>query len=249
MSEHVRGVLVELLERGAELDVIRTSAEDAARGRGRVLVVEGAAGIGKTALVGAARDLARKAGLVAFGARATELERAFGFGVVRQLLEPAVHPNGAATWAFVGSARHAAPLLDVELPNLPALPAGPEAAFAVVHGLYRLTANLARRRPLALVVDDVHWADGASLRFLDYLGRRLEGVALLLVVAARPFGEPGGVAVASLLGDGEASAVLRPPPLQSRGRHAPGSRRRAGGRRRGLCRMPCRHRRQPVLPA
>ena len=87
----------ELLERSAELSAIRASAEHAADGRGRALVVEAPAGIGKTALVSAARTLAREAGLRTFGARGTELESAFGFGVVRQLLEPAVHGNGDAT--------------------------------------------------------------------------------------------------------------------------------------------------------
>jgi DNA-binding CsgD family transcriptional regulator len=205
-----RGELGELLERSAELAAIRAGAEAAVAGQGRLVVVEGAAGIGKTALIAATRELARDAGLEPLVARGAELEQAFGFGVVRQLLEPAVHRNGTAVSAFTGAARHAAPLLDVELSETPVLPPGPEAAFAVLHGLYRLTVNLAREQPRALVVDDAHWADGASLRFLAYLAPRLASVRVLLVVAARPFGEPGGVAVASLLGD---AAALRPGPL------------------------------------
>jgi hypothetical protein len=103
-------------------------------------------------------------------------------------------------------------LLDVRLAEQAPLPLGPEAAFAVLHGLYRLTANLARERPLALVVDDAHWADGASLRFLAYLGNRLSELPVLLVLAARPLGEPGGAAVAELL-EGGAPALLRPAAL------------------------------------
>jgi DNA-binding CsgD family transcriptional regulator len=179
-------------------------------GRGGLVVVEGPAGIGKTALLGAAGELARQTGLEPLAARGAELEQAFGFGIVRQLLEPAVHRNGTAVAAFAGAARHAAALLDVELPQAAALPPGPEAAFAVIHGLYRLTVNLAREQPRALIVDDAHWADGASLRFLAYLAPRLARTRVLVVVAARPFGEPGGVAVASLLGD---ATALRPDPL------------------------------------
>ena len=59
----------ELLERSAELSAIRASAEHAAAGRGRALVVEAPAGIGKTALVSAARTLARETGLTAPGGR------------------------------------------------------------------------------------------------------------------------------------------------------------------------------------
>jgi DNA-binding CsgD family transcriptional regulator len=206
------GELGELLERSGELEVIRAGAEAVAAGEGRAVVVEGPAGIGKTALVAAARAHACEVGLKPLGARGTELERAFGFGVVRQLLEPAVH-DGDGVEAFKGAARYAAALLDVPLAEPAPLPLGPEGAFAVLHGLYRLSANLARRRPLALLVDDAQWADSASLRFLAYLANRLTEVPVLLVVAARPLGEPGGAAVAQTLAEGGAPALLRPPAL------------------------------------
>ena len=144
------------------------------------MVVEGPAGIGKTELLAAARGArARAPGCTPLTARGTELERAFGFGVVRQLFEPLV--AGRRPAPFEGAARRAAALLDVELAEPAFLPLGPEGSFAALHGLYRLTANLARRAPLALLVDDAHWADGASLRFLAYLGNRLERVPVLLV--------------------------------------------------------------------
>ena len=207
--------LDELLERSGELGLIRAGAEAVAAGEGRAVVVEGPAGIGKTALVAAARARSCEFGLRPLAARGTELERAFGFGVVRQLLEPAVHDGDGAA-AFEGAARYAAALLDVPMAEPAPLPLGPEGAFVVVHGLYRLTANLARRRPLALLVDDAHWADGASLRFLAYLANRLSQVPVLLVVAARPLGEPGGAAVAELLAEGGARALLRPRALSDR---------------------------------
>ena len=66
--------------------------------------------------------------------------------------------------------------------------------------------------PLALLVDDAHWADAASLRFLAYLGNRLDQVRVLLVVAARPLGEPAGAGVAEMLAEA-APALLRPQSL------------------------------------
>jgi len=83
------------------------------------------------------------------------------------------------------------------------------------HGLYWLTVNLADRAPLVLAVDDVHWADEASLRFGGYLARRLDGLPVLLVLAART-GEPGGdrPTVGALLDDPLAT-VLRPAPLSA----------------------------------
>jgi len=63
-------------------------------------------------------------------------------------------------------------------------------AFAVVHGLYWLVANLAARRPLLLLADDVHWWDAPSLRFLAYLIPPVEELPVIVAAAARP-GEPG----------------------------------------------------------
>ena len=134
----------------------------------------------------------------------------------RQLLEPAVRDGDAR--GVRGVARYAAALLDVALAEPASLPFGPEGAFAVLHGLYRLTANLARDRPLALLVDDAHWADAASLRFLAYLAGRIRHEPVLLVVAARPPGEPGGAAVAALLAEAGAPTLLRPDGAQRRRR-------------------------------
>ena len=58
-----------------------------------------------------------------------------------------------------------------------------DTAFAALHGLYWLTVNLADAGPLVLTVDDAHWADPPSLRFLGYLSRRLDGMPVLLVAA------------------------------------------------------------------
>ena len=80
-----------------------------------------------------------------------------------------------------------------ELLGLPGLGEGatkaavaPDPSFAVLHGLYWLCANLASERPLALVVDDAHWADGASLRFLAFLLPRLEELHIAVLLGARP---------------------------------------------------------------
>src|SRR5262249_40935050 len=63
---------------------------------------------------------------------------------------------------------------------------GPDASFAVLHGLYWLAANLAGRSPLCLVVDDAPWADRASLPFLAFPPPRLEELRATLLVGARP---------------------------------------------------------------
>ena len=155
-------------------------------GDGRLAVVEGSAGIGNTRLLAEARALATAAEFEVLTARGGELEGQFAFGIVRQLFEA---PLASATTELraellAGAAELSASLF-ASAPTS-ASQEGAESSFAMLHGLYWLTANFAWRRPTLLVVDDLHWADEPSLRWLVYLARRLEGLPLLLLIGTRP---------------------------------------------------------------
>src|SRR5688572_9589642 len=75
-----------LVERDRELAVLDELIGDAIRGEGRLALVEGPAGVGKTELLAEARERGARA-MTVLSARASELEQAFPFGVVRQLFE------------------------------------------------------------------------------------------------------------------------------------------------------------------
>jgi DNA-binding CsgD family transcriptional regulator len=173
-----------LLEREAELHALSTVVEAARSDDGRLVVIEGPAGIGKTRLLAEARSLASEFDVLS--ARAGELESGFAFGIVRQLFEgPLVAaPSDVRAELLSGAAALATPLFAVVPSDSGA--SGTETSFAMLHGLYWLAANFALRRPTLLVVDDLHWADDPSLRWLGYLARRLEGLPLLVVGATRP---------------------------------------------------------------
>src|SRR5947209_3027630 len=83
-----------LVERDLQLAALAGVAERAVRGSGGLLIVEGRAGVGKTRLIHALREAAGDLRVLA--AQADELEREFPFGVVRQLLEPALMAATAA---------------------------------------------------------------------------------------------------------------------------------------------------------
>lgn len=178
-----------LLEREAELDRINELIDEARGGSGRVLAIEAEAGGGKTALLEVMKQQARRRGLRVLSARATELERDFAFAVARQLFEPVVVAakgeerraltEGAARLGLVTLALTEA---DAEL--------RPDASFAALHGLYWLAANLSARQPLLLAVDDLHWSDLPSVRWLAYLLPRLDGFPALVLITSRP-GQPG----------------------------------------------------------
>ena len=178
-----------LLERDRELQRTAGFLQRAQQGHGGALVVEGPAGIGKTVLLAASRDLAEGEGFRVLRARGAELEREFAFGVVRQLIESVV--AGASederAWLLDGPPGVAAQLLGLPgLGGATKAAVAPDPSFAVLHGLYWLCANLATERPLALVVDDAHWVDGASLRFLAFLLPRLEELHIAVLLGARP---------------------------------------------------------------
>ena len=215
--EALAGVLAAdvLRERSAELAAIDRAVSVAVAGDGRLLVFEGPAGIGKSSLLQAVRDRAEAAGMETLAARGGELERRFGFGVARQLFEAAVRDGRSAPRLLAGTARLAGPVLGVDPdPEGLGAPRDPgEAAFAVQHGLYWLTAQLSERRPVALVVDDAHWADPESLRFLVHLARRLEGLPVLLAVATRPPSD--GDRLLHRLAATAGAEVLTPAPLSA----------------------------------
>jgi DNA-binding CsgD family transcriptional regulator len=179
-----------LLERSDEMARIESALADARTGRGRFVVVEGPAGIGKTALLAAARTAAAEGGMRVLRSRATKMETNFAFGVVRQLFEPPLVEASELERADLlqDAAGVAAGLLG--LPGAPPADGQPSSGvdptFAILHGLYWLCANLAAAGPLFLVVDDAHWADAASVRYLAFLLTRLEELDIALVVATRP---------------------------------------------------------------
>lgn len=156
-------------------------------------------------------------------ARGGELERDFAYGVVRQLLERAVlgAPEAERNALLDGAAALSAPVLGIgdADDDAGAQPSGPgdDASFAAAHGLYWLVSNLAAQGPLALEVDDAHWADGASLRFLSYLAGRIDGLSVALFVAMRP-SEPGAdVPLVAALRATPGASLVNPPPLSRAG--------------------------------
>jgi DNA-binding CsgD family transcriptional regulator len=204
-----------LLERDGQVAALRALTAAARSGGGRFVVIEGTAGIGKTRLLAEARAIAGSAGMRVLAARGGELEGEFAYGIVRQLFEPllaVVSPDLRAE-LLSGPAALIASLLGASQPA-GSRDAAAEGPFAIVHGLYWLAANVALQRPTLLAIDDLHWADTPSLRWLLYLTRRLEGVPLLVVAGTRPPEGEGQdpILVAELIADPEAAAI-RPEPL------------------------------------
>jgi DNA-binding CsgD family transcriptional regulator len=171
----------ELLERGEAIAAIDAALDRSVARDGEALLLVGPAGIGKTTLLARAAATARARGLLVLEARGAEMEREFAFGIVRQLFEPLVADPARRSRLLAGAGALSASVIGADAPGLVA----PDPSFAAYHGLYWLTANLAAERPLALIVDDLHWADEPSLRWLEFMVRRLDGVATALILGSR----------------------------------------------------------------
>ena len=174
-----------LLEREREVERLSECIDAAARSHGSTVAIEGAAGIGKSVLIARAAQLARARNMCVLTARGDELERNLPYGVVRQLFEM---PVSAATVAerqrwLAGAADLAGPALG--FPTQRAANRLP-VVTGVLHGLYWLSANMSDEQSLLIAVDDAQWIDPASLRFISYLSRRVAGLPILILYAARP---------------------------------------------------------------
>ncbi len=172
-----------LLERDDEVEAIGLALDAAVAGNGGLLAVEGEAGIGKTSLLDATAGLAVERGMTVLRARGGAHERDFAYGIVRQLFEPPL-AGGGREGLLTGAAALAAPVFGTgEKAGVSGDP------FGIQHGLFWLASDLADRAPLAVLVDDVQWADLASLRALAYIAHRVAGLPLLLAIGIR-VGEP-----------------------------------------------------------
>ncbi|QJS08920.1 AAA family ATPase [Streptomyces argyrophyllae] len=181
-----------LWERDAELATVAQALDVLCADQssaGSLLVIRGEAGLGKTALLAEIRRVAERRGCAVWSARGAETLRSVPFHVVRQLLQPALLsllPEEAreylGDWYDI-----AGPALGIAEPQ--ADNADPQ---YVCDGLVAAVRRLSRRQwPLVLLLDDAHWADQETLRWLAAFAERLDDLSVLVVVARRP-GEAGG---------------------------------------------------------
>ncbi len=182
--------------RDAELNQLASAVSDVADGALRAVVVRGDPGIGKTRLLAELADLARAQDFAVHHGQATEFERDVPFGVYIAAFEES---QGALTEL----------LLDAT---------GPSAARRAGLDRYRLfqrARRLLERQgdagPVAIVLDDLHWADQSSLELTEYLLRHPPRAPLLLATAYRTAQVPPGIARAvAQLGNATVHISLAP---------------------------------------
>ncbi|HEX5200702.1 MAG TPA: AAA family ATPase [Actinoplanes sp.] len=201
----------ELLDRQREIAALERQIRAVRAGSGRLIVVEGPAGIGKSSLLGAAVRKTRTAGVRVLRAWAAPLERDAGWAVARQLFRPI---RAGPEWPelAVGAAALALRVLD---PEPPARSQSGDAAHAGAHGLISLACGLAERSPTLLVIDDAQWTDVRSLRWLVRLTHRIAHLPLGVVCAVRSGEAPTDTGLFTQLLAAAPEAPIRPRPLDA----------------------------------
>ena len=193
-------VLSRALDVGAELPFVgreepwsqlEAAWESAQNARPGAVLVEGAAGLGKTRIVAELSARVEAGGGLTLAAKCYEPEGAVPYGAIAGALAAAVQHPGLddldRTW--LAEAARVLPELHERFPDLPRLASrdSPVAAKQRLHrALARYLEAICMRSPVLLVIDDVHWADPSSLEVLHLLRSQLEDARLLLVASYRP---------------------------------------------------------------
>ena len=241
--------------RDRELGVLAAGLRDARGGRARFIVVTGDAGIGKTRTVEEfVRQATLPAGRVLWG-RAPEQAGAPSYWPwIRAFEQYVAAADALALREQVGAdgplLAHLAPALRTRCPDIEPTPPGggdAEARFRLLDALTSVLRRIAATDELLLVLEDLHWADEASLALLAFVAAELRAARLLLVATYRehePHRRPRGLTDAVRLGQRV--------PLHGLDRTAVGELvARASPGTAGTCARPAlahAHRGQPVLP-
>src|SRR5580700_5821081 len=164
-----------LVGRDSEMALLIGFVREVVRGRGSAALIEGEPGIGKSALVRAATAAASEAGCDVFWGAGDELSQALPllpFLDGLQVREPSVNPRRDTIVRLLrGEATTGA---------------GTDVPAVLAEQLLALVAEQCAVRPTVLVIDDLHWADQASITLWGRLARSARRVPLLLVGMTRP---------------------------------------------------------------
>lgn len=185
-----RGIVTDLIGREREFDQLLSAWHRVSHGQGEHVHVAAPAGLGKSRLLHDLHLRLRRMGARVALVRVNQGEQDVPFAAAADMAECLVRLLGGSTLSPATSASLVAlnPALSSTFDVAPDPSEGEEATRRRSLALVELARNVARETPLALLVDDLHWADAGSLRLLATVTSRLREGRILLVTTARPEG-------------------------------------------------------------
>lgn len=198
----------ELIGRDAELSLIESDMAKVAEGDFRLLQIEGEPGIGKSRLLDELNRRADRDGWLVLRGSAAEFESELPFGPVIDALDAYLMALDPRAIGRLGP--EVAEILAEVFPSLTSFRSGGRTIvgerYRVHHAIRELLERLSGKAPLALVLDDLHWADQASLELVGHLIRRPPQAGILLAFAFRS-GQLDKTLTATLARSGCASRI------------------------------------------
>jgi len=172
-----------LVGRSAEMDRLATLLARAAGGQGRAMFLAGEAGIGKTRLAHEALVLARERGFLVLEGSAYALEGRLAYAPILAAFGPFLrHLDSPRQARLVSGLPDLGRLFtDLRLPAPSPLGDSSLEKTRLFEAVARLLERLARESPVVLFLDDLHWADPASIELLHYLARGIADQAVLVL--------------------------------------------------------------------
>ncbi len=172
-----------LIGRSAELDALQKAWHGAQRGTGRIVLIEGESGVGKTRLADEfLRWVGAEAGTV-LRAHGYDAEVGVPYGPVVEVLRGALDAPGLAGTdpQWLAEVARLLPELRQRFPGLPQVtpPPAPAEAWRLFEAVAQLLLAVSAEQPVAVAIDDLHWCDGDSCNLLHFLTRRLEEAPVL----------------------------------------------------------------------
>ena len=174
---------IPLVGRSIELDRIRAATERAAAAAGSTLLLAGEEGIGKSRLAAEALVLARQRGFLTLKGTAYALHTDLAYAPVIEAIGPflAGLPAGHLSRLVRGLPDLSRLFGNLSLPPPSSLGDPALERTRLFEAVARLVERIAAERPLALWIDDLHWADSASLDLVHYVARGLADQPVLLL--------------------------------------------------------------------
>jgi DNA-binding CsgD family transcriptional regulator/tetratricopeptide (TPR) repeat protein len=180
-------LLNDLVGRDRELRLLMDAVGAAEGGHGRLLLISGAAGIGKSALAARVTATARGRGFSVLSGQAAPLQAGLAYAPMVQALRGYLNTLSEQGFARLLHGLHDLATLIAD-PRLPTVPphADPELARTrMFEAVVRLVERIAASTPVLLVVDDLHWADRGTIGLLHHLGRAVRDKRVLIVTGFR----------------------------------------------------------------
>ncbi|MFQ5905923.1 MAG: diguanylate cyclase [bacterium] len=179
------------MHRDRETTVLESALQSAEKGEGRVLLIIGEAGVGKTSLLSNFRRQTMICRLLTLSGSSYPETQGLPYYAFREMLNqvasspPFLEKYSSLKHIYRKEIQKIAPQLSQDVEERRTGAAYEPDMYLLYEGIFHLLSLIASRNPLMLIFEDIHWADGATLSLLRYIGRKISSRKMMICATAR----------------------------------------------------------------